>query len=334
MRPLAALAAAVALATPVQFVASHRLADGSFAEPGGAPSVGLTAWAALGLAAAGQPPGQETLDYLVAAEEGLGSATDVELVLLAQTALGRRSQVLLERLRAEIQPSGRIGPAVNSTVWGILALRSLGEPVPPATVRYLLRQQRRGGGFAWAEGVAPDSNDTAAAVQALRAASVTGSPIRRALSFLRRLQAEDGGFRLAPGRDPDAQSTAWAIQAFLAAGEKPPPGAFSFLRRLRRPDGSYRYSARYATTPVWVTAQVLPALYRRPFPLALPGSARPRRSAITSSAVVARPEARRPRPSTRSAAGACRRASVAATSSDSSKTTGEENRSTASAALP
>jgi hypothetical protein len=36
---------------------------------------------------------------------------------------------------------------------------------------------------------------------------------------------------------------------------------------LRRPDGSYRYSTRYATTPVWVTAQVLPALAGKPFPL-------------------------------------------------------------------
>lgn len=279
MKLLAALAAAVALATPVQFVASHRLADGSFAEPGGAPSVGLTAWAALGLAAAGQPPGRETLDYLVAAEERLRSATDVELVLLAQAALGRRSEVLLERLRAEIQSNGRIGPAVNSTIWGVLALRALREPAPAATVRYLLSRQRPSGGWSWMEGVAPDSNDTAAAVQALRAAGVSGAPIRRALAYLRRLQAPSGGFALAPGREPDAQSTAWVIQAFLAAGEKPPPGAFAFLRRLRRPDGSYRYSARYATTPVWVTAQVLPALYRKPFPL--PRAVQPARAQAT-----------------------------------------------------
>ena len=36
---------------------------------------------------------------------------------------------------------------------------------------------------------------------------------------------------------------------------------------MRRPDGSYRYNARYVTTPLWVTAQVLPALARKPFPL-------------------------------------------------------------------
>jgi hypothetical protein len=69
------------------------------------------------------------------------------------------------------------------------------------------------------------------------------------------------------GRDPDGQSTAWAIQGLLAAGKSPGKPAFRFLSRLRRADGSYRYSLRYGTTPVWVTAQVVPALAGRPFPL-------------------------------------------------------------------
>jgi hypothetical protein len=32
-------------------------------------------------------------------------------------------------------------------------------------------------------------------------------------------------------------------------------------------DGSYRYSRKYGATPAWVTAQVLPALARKSFPL-------------------------------------------------------------------
>ena len=52
-----------------------------------------------------------------------------------------------------------------------------------------------------------------------------------------------------------------------AAGRKPPPAAFRYLARMRRQDGSYRYNARYLANPVWVTAQVLPALARTPFPL-------------------------------------------------------------------
>jgi hypothetical protein len=57
------------------------------------------------------------------------------------------------------------------------------------------------------------------------------------------------------------------VQAFVAAGKPPPRGALTYLRRLQRADGSFRYSRQYATTPVWVTAQVLPALARKPFPL-------------------------------------------------------------------
>jgi hypothetical protein len=81
------------------------------------------------------------------------------------------------------------------------------------------------------------------------------------------LTAANGGVRLVTGREPDTQSTAWAIQAYVAAGAKPPGAAFRFLASMRRPDGSYRYSRRYAVTPAVVTAQVLPALARKSFPL-------------------------------------------------------------------
>ena len=104
-------------------------------------------------------------------------------------------------------------------------------------------------------------------MQALRATGVAGTPIARALAYLRTLQAPTAASASSPGRAPDAQSTALVIQAFVAAGVKPPPRAFAFLASLRRSDGSYRYSRAYATTPVWVTAQVLPALVKKPLPL-------------------------------------------------------------------
>jgi len=96
---------------------------------------------------------------------------------------------------------------------------------------------------------------------------VRGRPIDRGVAFLRRHQNRDGGFELTRGRGSDAQSTAWAMQGLVAAGRAPGAAAFRYLERLRRPDGSYRYNARYGTTPLWVTAQVLPALHRKPFPL-------------------------------------------------------------------
>jgi hypothetical protein len=250
--------------TPVAYLESRQGSNGGFSEPGGSPSPQLTAWAVLGLRAAGTRPRPAALSYLQAHEEELADATDVELASMAETVLGTRPDRLLNRIVRLQRKNGAIGPNVNSTTWGILALRQAGRRAPRPAVRYLLRHQARSGGWSWYPGVQPDSNDTAAAVEAVRAAGVRGKPIRRALAYLRRQRNRDGGFELTPGRGSDAQSTAWAIQAFRAAGKPAPRGSLRYLRRLRRTDGSFRYSARYVTTPVWVTAQVLPALARQP----------------------------------------------------------------------
>jgi hypothetical protein len=253
--------------TGVEYLQARQTPSGGFAEPGGKASPQLTAWAALGLRAVGARLSPATRDYLVAHEDELPSATDVELVAMAESVLGRRPERLLARIRGAQRKTGRIGPTVNSTIWGVLALRQAGEPAPRASLRFIIRRQARSGGWSWFAGGAPDSNDTAAAVEALRAGGVRGAPIRRALRYLRRLQNRDGGFELIPGRGSDSPSTAWAIQAFVAAGASVPNGSLRYLQRLRRPDGSIRYSARYRATPVWVTSQALPALARRAYPL-------------------------------------------------------------------
>jgi hypothetical protein len=267
VRALAVATTAVVLASPAGFLHGRQAADGGFAEPGGQESVGLTAWAALGLRASGAPTGAAA-SYLAAHEDELRSATDVALGVLAEAALGKPSPALLTRLRHAVNArTGRIGPTVNSTMWGVLALRQAGLRPPARTARWLIARQRPSGGWPWYAGGQADSNDTAAAIEALRALGVRGRPVTRGLAYLRRLQNRDGGFELSAGRGSDAQSTAWAIQAFVAAGRAPGAAAFRYLARLRRADGSYRYTARYATTPVWVTSQVLPALARKPFPL-------------------------------------------------------------------
>jgi hypothetical protein len=258
---VAALVTAVVLAatSPVAFVQSHGT-NGAFSESGGTTDALLTSWAVLGLRAAGAPaPG--SLAYLESQEASLTATTDIALVALAEEALGDRS----ERLLAKLVPraNGQIGPTLNSTYWAVLALgRS-----SPATTRFILAHQAKSGGFAWGIGGQPDSNDTAAALEALKVARVHGPPVTRAVHFLRGFQNRDGGFELTRGRGSDAQSTAWAIQGLVAAGATPPRTAFAYLAKLRRPDGSYRYSAKYAATPVWVTSQVLAALAKKTFPL-------------------------------------------------------------------
>ena len=254
MKLLASLVAAgVLAATPAGYLRSQQQADGGWGSPQ------LTAWSVLGLRAARSDTGG-ALDYLVAHEGDLSKPTELALVACAEAALGHDPATLLQRLPSK--PT-----AVNDAVWEIFALRQSNRPAPASLVTYVKGAQARNGGFPWVRGVPPDSNVTAWAVQALRATGVKGAPIARALTYLRPLQAPSGGFRLVPGYSPGAQSTALVIQAFVAAGAKPPPRAFTYLATLRRSDGSYRYSRAYATTPVWVTAQVLPALLKQPLPL-------------------------------------------------------------------
>jgi hypothetical protein len=254
---LAPFAVAVALASPVQFLQAHQLPTGGFAETGGPPSAALTAWASIAVVAAGAEPGA-ALDYLEEHDGDPMPPATRALVALAEAMLGDGR--LAASLPTQVSQT-------NTVIWTVLATRQARRPVSKALVQTLLDRQSPTGGWSWARGVAPDSNDTAVALQALRSAGVTGAPIRRGLGYLRGLRNRDGGFALVGGRESDAQSTAWAIQAFLATGLKPPAGAYAYLSRLRRTDGSYRYSKRYSVTPVWVTAQVLLAVEKRPFPV-------------------------------------------------------------------
>jgi prenyltransferase/squalene oxidase-like repeat protein len=270
---LAALVLPVASAAgPVQDSARYLLGrqqpGGGFAEQGGRPSPGLTAWAVIGLRTAGTPASRlsEARAYLAASTGDLRTLTDAELVLTALARLGAPPDELVDRVRTARRRSGAIGATLNATMWGVIALHAAGERVPAASIRYLLRNQHSSGGWSWAVRGAPDSNDTAAAVLALRAGGVAagGAPIRKGLRYLRRLQNADGGFELVPGRGSDAQSTGWVVQAFLAAKAGPGAAAYRYLARLKRADGSLRYNERYAGSPVWVTSQALPALARRP----------------------------------------------------------------------
>lgn len=257
---LAPLAAALVLTvSPGQFLAAHQT-GGAFAEPGGTTDALLTSWAVLGLRAANEgAPG--SLGYLQSQEAKLQTSNDIAIVALAEESLGARNPALLARL--QVKPSGQIGETVNSTFWGVLALGRSSA----ATTRWMLAQQSKAGGFSWYLHGQPDSNDTAAALEAMRVAHVRGAPVTRAVNFLRSFQNKDGGFELTYGRGSDSQSTAWAIQGLVAAGVTPPRTAFAYLARMKRDDGSYRYSAKYVTTPVWVTSQVLAALAKKPFPL-------------------------------------------------------------------
>jgi len=159
---------------------------------------------------------------------------------------------------------------VAFTAFGILALRASGEPAGAVrrSARWLLRAQNGDGGWGFVARAESNVDDTGAVLQALSAAGMGSG---RGVGYLRRLQNGDGGFGQMDGRDSNAQSTAWAVQGLVAAGVRPESvGAnpIRYLAGLQRADGHIAYSRTSDQTPVWVTAQALTALQKKPFPLA------------------------------------------------------------------
>ena len=129
---------------------------------------------------------------------------------------------------------------------------------------------------------------TGAALQALAVVGRKRAGVaRRAVAWLRANQNDDGGFGQFRGRDSNAQSTAYAVQGLVAvgAGGGTLKRALAYLRGLQRANGSVAYSSNSNQTPVWVTAQALMALERRPLPIAaVPRQPKPAQAEVETDA--------------------------------------------------
>jgi prenyltransferase beta subunit/uncharacterized membrane protein len=281
------------LAPELSYLESAQNADGGFGAARGQPSSELySAWAAMGIAAAGRDPLSVTRDghSVLAALEGeastLESPGDMERTILALHAIGVPARVLgsvdLEaKLIAARRADGSFAGQVNLTSFAVFALRAEGRPPADPLIRaaglWIARQQDSDGGFSFAtRGAGSEVDDTAAAVEGMLAAGIRPRAVlARAVSYIVRAQNPDGGFPQEPGGESNAQSTAWAIQGLAAAGSdveairrngsRSPLG---YLESLVAPGGSVRYSRISGQTPVWVTAEALTALALKPFPIA------------------------------------------------------------------
>ncbi|MFF7973500.1 prenyltransferase/squalene oxidase repeat-containing protein [Streptomyces sp. NPDC007905] len=135
-------------------------------------------------------------------------------------------------------PSGLFGKAdpTYDGVWrqslALLAQRTLGYRPAASAVNWLAGQQCDNGGFAAFRadtakpcagkgGAQPDTNSTAAAVQALQALGGHGGEVRRALVWLTTVQNKDGGWGYSPGGPSDTNSTSVVIGAFASVGQDP-----------------------------------------------------------------------------------------------------------------
>ena len=128
---MASSALALAAATPADYVASRQQTDGGFAEPGARSDAALTAWAVLGLKAAGRPP-DGTVVYL--RDAPVADTTDLALRVMALRAWGE-PEPFLTRLRRQRRSNGRIGSLVNSTIWSVLAASERGAASRPLSAR-------------------------------------------------------------------------------------------------------------------------------------------------------------------------------------------------------
>jgi hypothetical protein len=276
-----AVAPAAFAADGIHYLLSRQTASGGFAEAGtGTPSIVLSEWTVMGLRAAGEPAGsvhrsggRTATAYLAAHAGSWSNAYDLARGILAVVAAGHNpssfgGRNLVAALRARIGAHGGIGPAANSTYWGVLALRAAGSSVPASTLGYIRARQHRNGGYAWSPSAAPDSNDTAAAVLALHAAGQScGSRfITHAYGYLGAAQTASHGFALIPGGAADSQLTSWAIQARHACSLRNRRSrAWMLARQL--PSGAFNYQPGTTITPAFVTAQVLPAVHGKWYPI-------------------------------------------------------------------
>ena len=287
-----AAAAAAPAERAVRYLVRAQNRDGGFgAAPGQRSSTLFTGWAGLGLAAAGHNPrdvarrgGRSIASYIENGGRSLREIGEIErtILVLKGAGLSPRSfggRNLVAQVERRRRADGSIAGYVSYTAFGILALRAAGERAGASTVSWVVQSQNDDGGFGVAPSSASDTDMTGAVLQALavtgRARSATA---RRAVAYLRGNQGADGGFAQMRGRGENAQSTSYAIQGLEAVGAAGGAvrRAISYLAGLQRRDGSISYSTTSRQTPVWVTAQALAAMRRKPLPLATVPRDRPR----------------------------------------------------------
>ncbi len=277
---------AAARSRSVDYVRAAQNRDGGFgASRGEASSPLYAAWAGIGLAGAGRPCGPALAGYLRRTGVSVHGVGDVERTILALRACGSGTTLggrdLLADLRRAQRADGSWSGLVNATAFGVLALRAAGVNRSSSAIvralRWIAARRHADGGYSFTGASGRSDIDvTSGVLQAIAAARGRdiGAQGRRAVTFLRRQQRPDGGFPLSVGGASNAQSTAFAIQALVAAGVRTAHirrggsrTATGYLGSLTTSDGSVRYSRTSAQTPVWVTAQVLPALSARPLPI-------------------------------------------------------------------
>jgi len=185
--------------------------------------------------------------------------------------------------------NGQLGDEtlLNDDIFGLLALLSASSTntkLIESVLDFLITHQNPSGGFSWTTNVcdwcSPDSNDTAAAIQALYMAKISGythpqleNSLSQAQSYLLESQTSSGGFAYDPNTPtPDGASTSWALMTLNMLGlsdSSPFQRARDWLLSQQQADGGFPWSAEYGSDPT-TTSHALIALnsawWTRPAP--------------------------------------------------------------------
>ena len=321
----------------VRYLQNDQNPDGGFgSEPGASSNNDVSAWVALALAAAGINPrdqtpadqhyigGHSVYGYLTEHAGTLSSTTDFDRELLVVDATGTSPtdfggvnllEKILERQLSQSGPSygafvheaGSGEPAMNDTIFAILALSPIHEPAVEAAVRaaaeWVKREQdcdhgwpstayRTGGACPTSGGSLPgepqsEVDMTGAAIQALNAAGRQGAAKeaeQHAFEYLETAQDADGGFPEEPGNpEPNVASTAWVVQAMWSAGINPETRVthsglaseepLGYMASLQQEDGHIRWEQSQEWNGVWMTAYVGATMSGDEYPIRPPSYA-------------------------------------------------------------
>jgi len=280
----------------IDWLRTQQNDDGGFGDP--ESSVSNTADAVQAIVAAGEDPktwdkgGNTPLTFLATSAASLATAGDTAKVILATVAAGENPRDfggidLVASLEGMLGDDGMFGGENDfqfSQCLALLALKSVGRPIPPAAVDYLKKTQIQDGTWAWnfstTEGEG-DNNSAALAVMALVAAGepADGEVIQKTIAHLQGQQNDDGGFPYinpSPyGTDSDANSTAVVLQALIAVGQDPAtwikgeantPNAA--LADFQNDDGSFAWQLAFPDPNFMATVQAVPALMGKVYPIA------------------------------------------------------------------
>lgn len=177
-----------------------------------------------------------------------------------------------------VRGGGGTYAAISTTTWAILGLKAAGFSTSQVakSVVWLRNRQSANGGFSFMPGGSPDTDSTAAAIQALRAGGLSAATttIKRALTYLHNQQKGNGGFTAGSGSTTNAESTAFTIQAIRAAGQNPTAASWkkngkapiAFLLSLQARSGAFYHYGTTLAMPLVTTSQVIVALSGKVYP--------------------------------------------------------------------